>query len=95
MLTLYWSQATDTSLLNPFDPENTIVPVAQWAAKALTQYGFQGANLNLVGHSFGSYVADEIAQRIPGGVHTIVTLDPAANVPGGHDRSASPVAGTT
>src|SRR6185295_15985755 len=75
--------------LNPFAAEDSIVPAAQWAASALTRYGFSGTNLNLVGHSFGSYVADEIAQRIPGGVNALVTLDPAADVPGGYDPTAN------
>lgn len=89
ILTLDWSSAADTGILDPFSAEDGIVPVAQWAATALLQYGFSGTNLNLVGHSFGSYVSDEIAQRIPGGVHTIVTLDPAANVLGGYDPTVN------
>ncbi len=84
VLTLDWSSAADTGLL-PFDAESSIVPVAEWAAAALVARGFSGRDLNLVGHSFGSYVADEIAQRIPGGVNTMVTLDPAADVLGGFD----------
>jgi pimeloyl-ACP methyl ester carboxylesterase len=87
VLTLDWSAAADT--LSPFLAEDSIVPVAQWAAAALDGYGFAGTNLNLVGHSFGSYVADEIAQRVPGGVNTIVTLDPAVDVFGGYDPDAN------
>ena len=87
VLTLDWSAAADT--FSPFLAEDSIVPVAQWAAAALNGYGFAGTNLNLVGHSFGSYVADEIAQRIPGGVNTIVTLDPAVDVFGGYDPDAN------
>lgn len=34
-----------------------------------------------------SYVADEAAERIPGGVNSIVTLDPAADVFGGYSPS--------
>jgi hypothetical protein len=45
-----------------------------------------GHQLNLVGHSFGSYVVDEIAKRYPGKVNSIVALDPAANaVPSVYD----------
>lgn len=88
VLTLDWSAAANTGILDPYSAENSIVPVAEWAANALIQYGFAGTNLNLVGHSFGSYVADEIARRIPGGVHTIVTLDPAIDIPGGYDPVA-------
>jgi pimeloyl-ACP methyl ester carboxylesterase len=89
VLTLDWSAAADTGIFDPFSAESSIVPVAQWAASALVGYGFSGTNLNLVGHSFGSYVADEMAQRIPGGVNTIVTLDPAVDVTGGYDPTAA------
>lgn len=87
ILTLDWSLAASSLL--PDGAASAIVPVAQWAADALTNAGFRGTNLNLVGHSFGSYVADEIAQRIPGGVNSIVALDPAANAaPGAFDPVA-------
>ena len=89
VLTLDWSAAADTGILNPFSAEDSIVPVAQWAASALVRYGLSGTNINLVGHSFGSYVSDEIAQRLPGGVNTIVTLDPAADVLGGYDPDSN------
>ncbi len=88
VLTLDWRSAADTNL-DPSPAEDSIVPVAQWAADALIRYGISGTNLNLVGHSFGSYVANEIAERIPGGVNTIVTLDPAANIFGGYDPTAN------
>jgi pimeloyl-ACP methyl ester carboxylesterase len=91
VLTLDWSAAADTGYLNPFSAEAAIVPVAQWAASALIRYGFSGTNLNLVGHSFGSYVSDEIARRIPGGVNTIVTLDPAVDIVGGYDPTGGEV----
>jgi hypothetical protein len=83
VLTLDWSSAADTGILNPFAAEDGIVPVAEWAAAALIKAGFKGTNLNLVGHSFGSYVSDEIAKRI-GGVNSILTFDPAADVLGGY-----------
>ncbi len=84
VLTLDWRAAADTSVLDPFDAEASIVPVAKWAASALAAYGFHGTNLNLVGHSFGSYVADQLAENL-GGVDTIVALDAAENIPGGFD----------
>jgi pimeloyl-ACP methyl ester carboxylesterase len=85
VLTLDWSEAADTGLLDPFSAEDGILPIGQWAAAALNSFGFAGTNLNLIGHSFGSYVADELAERVPGGVHSIVTLDPAADVFGGYN----------
>ncbi len=62
--------------------EGWIEPVGQWAAAALKDYGFTTDKLNLIGHSWGSYVADELAEAFPGGVNTIVGLDPAANTTG-------------
>ena len=59
--------------------------VANWAETALVNSGFSGSNLNLIGHSFGSYIAGEIAEQMGGGVNTIVALDPAADVPGGYN----------
>ena len=50
----------------------------------LYDYGFRTNDLNLVGHSWGSYVADELAEGIPlnAGVNVIVALDPASNTVG-------------
>jgi len=87
VLTLDWSTAAST--VSPFLAEDSIVAVAQLAASALNRHGLNGTNINLVGHSFGSYVSDEVAQRIPGGVNTIVTLDPAADVLGGYEPDSS------
>ena len=77
---LDWSDMATSFWDDPFSPAGAIRPVAEWAAMALLQSGLRGTNLNLIGHSFGAYIADEIAQRIPGGVNSIVALDPAANV---------------
>ena len=52
ILTLDWSAAANTGILDPFSAENSIVPVAQWAAQALLAFGVNGTNLNLTGHSF-------------------------------------------
>jgi pimeloyl-ACP methyl ester carboxylesterase len=81
VLTLDWRAAANALL--PSDAESSILPVAEWAAAALTQAGFKGTNVNLVGHSFGSYVSDEIAERM-GGVNSIITFDPAADIIGGY-----------
>jgi len=56
---------------------------------SLERLRLTGTNINLVGHSFGSYVAGEIAQLVPGGVSTIVTLDPAVDVFGGYDPDSN------
>lgn len=84
VLTLDWSGAASYFGLAGFGGEDAIQNVGIWAAAALQGKGFAGTNLNLAGHSWGSYVADELAERIPGGVNTITALDAAENVPGGY-----------
>jgi pimeloyl-ACP methyl ester carboxylesterase len=79
VLTLDWGSIARSGLLDPWAAAAGIVPVGSWAAAALTQEGFFGHQVNLVGHSFGSYVANEIAKYFPGKINSIVALDPAAN----------------
>jgi pimeloyl-ACP methyl ester carboxylesterase len=83
ILTLDWSDAAQS--FDPFVVESRIPLVASWASTALINHGFSGSSLNVIGHSFGSYIADEIAEQIAGGVNTIVALDPAQDVFGGYD----------
>jgi pimeloyl-ACP methyl ester carboxylesterase len=80
ILVLDWSAAANTGILDPGDAEARVPLVAVWAAGALTGAGFSGANINEIGHSFGAYIAEEIAERVSGGVNTIVALDPAVDV---------------
>lgn len=84
VLTLDWSEI---AALPIYTTENQIKPVAEWASSALSTYGFSGGLLNLVGHSFGAYVAAEMSERIDvgTGVNTIVGLDPAADFPFGYN----------
>lgn len=77
--------AAATSPLD-FQGEGWIKPVGVAAAGALGAYGFEGETLRIIGHSWGSYVADEVAASIPRrrtspevGVGSIVGLDPARN----------------
>ncbi|MGB7710200.1 MAG: pre-peptidase C-terminal domain-containing protein [Microcoleus sp.] len=97
VLTLDWSSAASSA--NPLGVDvgkaaSLITTVADWAAQKLKELGFtneegitNNLRLNLVGHSLGTYVAAEIAKRIPGGVDRIVALDPAVELPGGYDTS--------
>ena len=80
VLTVDWS---DIAALYIGTTENNIIPVARWASSALTNYGFEGSQLNLIGHSFGAYVAAEMGELINSGVgvNSIVGLDPAENWP--------------
>lgn len=85
VLTLDWKEAASyTDFFTDFGGEDAIQNVGIWAAATLLEKGFTGTNLNLVGHSWGSYVADELAERIPGGVNTITALDAAENAPFGY-----------
>lgn len=83
VLVLDWSNAAASGLLGG-SGENYIKPVATWAASVLTTYGLDGGEINLAGHSWGAYVAAELAERVPGAaVDSIIALDPAADYPGG------------
>ncbi|MCU0544407.1 MAG: alpha/beta fold hydrolase [Oscillatoriaceae cyanobacterium Prado104] len=98
VLTLDWSGAASSTGLFGADVAKAaswITTVADWAAQKLIELGFtnnegrstNNLRLNLVGHSLGTYVAAEIAKRIPGGVDRIVALDPAKEFQGGYDTS--------
>ena len=87
VLVLDWREGAGEGLVLGFQGQRWISRVGMWAAEALANYGFAGSNLNLIGHSWGSYVADELGERMPfvlpagsgsRGVHSIVALDPAA-----------------
>ena len=58
-----------------------IEAVGEWSANQLQAAGFQSNNINVIGHSWGSYVAYEIGAHIPGGVQALVALDPAKDTP--------------
>ena len=83
VLVLDWSHAASKFLTNLTSlGERWIQPTGLAAAEALKNLGFADkAKINLVGHSWGSYVADELAEAF-GGVNVIVALDPAANTIG-------------
>ena len=83
ILVIDWSTAADGGFIDryPVDVEARIPTVAAWLNSQLgaSGLGFSGASIELIGHSFGAYVADEFAELM-GGVDTIVALDPATNV---------------
>jgi thioesterase domain-containing protein len=90
ILTLDWSRGAG----NPLTVEDLVPRVAEWASNQLSSHHFEGSSLNLIGHSFGSYVADEIAEFFWEGqsqVNSLVALDPAAEFPlvGNYDASDS------
>lgn len=75
----------ETAATGLWDGESRIEPVGRWAAAALDAYGFDAASLNLVGYSWGAYVADELAEEIVARQSQVVNsqllLDPATDVP--------------
>lgn len=81
VLLLDWGQAAASGAVGG-NGENFIKPVAAWAASALQQYGFSGAQLNLVGYSWGSYVAAEMAENL-GTVNSVLSIEAAKDYPGG------------
>jgi hypothetical protein len=90
ILTLDWSDGAS----NPLTVEDLVPVVARWAFGQLSSHQLNGSALNLIGHSFGSYIADELAQLFwEGGskVNALVALDPAAEIPlvGSYDASDS------
>ena len=98
VLVLDWSSAASSTGLFGADvakASSWITTVADWTAKKLIELGFtnnegrstNNLKLNLAGHSLGTYVAAEIAKRIPEGVDRIVALDPATEFSGGYDTS--------
>jgi pimeloyl-ACP methyl ester carboxylesterase len=90
ILTLDWSSGAR----NPLTIEDLVPRVAEWVFNQLSSYDFKGSSLNLIGHSFGSYIADEVAELFWKGdskVNSLVALDPAAEIPlvGSYDASDS------
>ena len=81
VLGLDWGQAayqSSLSLLPPYDAAGRVKGVANWAVTELKELGIDPKKLTLIGHSFGSYVADEIG-HIGGKVATLYALDPAGS----------------
>jgi pimeloyl-ACP methyl ester carboxylesterase len=87
VLELDWSQAAAD--LNAAAVALRVPDVGAFVARKLGDWGIAGTNVNLVGHSFGGYMADEIARRVSGGVNRVVALDPAAPVVAGVDLSGT------
>lgn len=66
----------DFNIPNPVVALSWINAAATWTADILKQFGITTPNINLIGHSFGSYVASSIAADITGGINRIIALDP-------------------
>ncbi|MBW4599764.1 MAG: hypothetical protein KME29_09140 [Calothrix sp. FI2-JRJ7] len=66
----------DFNIPNPVIALSWIDAAATWTANILKQFGITTPNINLIGHSFGSYVASSVAADITGGINRIIALDP-------------------
>lgn len=86
VLVLDWSSPADNSEVRPDLSARWIHEVANFAVGALRGiWGISSSNINLIGHSLGSYVSSEIGS-IFGEVDRIFALDPAASSStGGYD----------
>jgi Ca2+-binding RTX toxin-like protein len=80
VLTLDWSSLADTGDLDPYDALDATPDVGKWVETTLASYGFNLANLNLIGHSYGCYVCAEVGINAPAGVHVIDAIDPGYDV---------------
>lgn len=87
VLQLDWSSAASAST-DKGTVAGRVPDVAAWAARKLAGWGITGDRINLVGHSFGGYMTDEIAKRVAGGVHRVIALDPAIPDASGIDYAA-------
>ncbi|MGB3262337.1 MAG: alpha/beta fold hydrolase, partial [Microcoleus sp.] len=85
VLVLDWRSAAYSTNAYSKIGASWIDSVADWTANLLRESKIPSLNINLVGHSLGSYVAAEIAAKIPGGVNKIIALDPATEVLGSYD----------
>ena len=99
VVTLDWSSLADTGLFNiiavllldPFsqarEAAKGISPSGKWAAEILKHYGLKADKINVIGHSFGCHVGDQLAAGFqPEKLRSIIALDPAVNaVPSGFD----------
>lgn len=86
VLVLDWSSPANNSVIRPDLSARWIHEVANFAVGALRDiWGIASSNINLIGHSLGSYVSSEIGSLFEG-VNRIFALDPAASSSlGGYD----------
>jgi pimeloyl-ACP methyl ester carboxylesterase len=77
VVTLEWSKLSQSLSLKASD---WIPVVARIAHRKLTALGIDATQLKLFGHSWGSYVAHDLAAEF-GQVNTLVALDPARDLP--------------
>ncbi|QDU95813.1 hypothetical protein [Lignipirellula cremea] len=82
ILAFDWYEAANTGYFGSATAESRIQPASEWLATVLIAISFDPDKVNLIGHSFGAYIANETAERMPSDVHSIIALDPATDPPG-------------
>jgi pimeloyl-ACP methyl ester carboxylesterase len=87
VLELDWSQAAAD--INVAAVALRVADVGAFVARKLAGWDIPGGSINLVGHSLGGYMTDEVARRVSGGVNRVVALDPATPTVAGVDVSST------
>jgi hypothetical protein len=88
VLTLDWQDGAKDNGLSFLGGSAWVTAVARWAGQTLANLGFAADKLNLIGHSWGSYVAHDLARSFIGTmpaaisgsnrrIGSLVALDPA------------------
>ena len=88
VLVLDWKEAASGRFSLPESNRggSWITTVAKWAANKLkNEWGISPNNINIAGHSLGSYLGWEIAKNI-GEVNRLIALDPATTTLGGYEN---------
>ena len=82
VVTIDWSDAARDNFPDDFglQGDRWITAAADWVVNQLLALGFSADNVNVVGHSWGAYFANKLAQKL-GHVDTLIALDPARYVP--------------
>jgi pimeloyl-ACP methyl ester carboxylesterase len=78
VMLLDWSDAATTP--NVFEAGLWAPAAAQFAAQKLASWGIASSRINIVGHSLGALVADELAANVKGDINRLFALDPATDV---------------
>lgn len=82
VLSIDWS-GSQSAIGNPNTTDEWIRPTAKIVADKLKRWGLNDASkLNMVGHSIGSIMINEIAKAFGGVVNSLVYLDPPNYYPG-------------
>lgn len=96
VFTLDWSSAafSDSQLEiggrnipNPKFGASWITQVAEFVKKKVQEWGIAAWNVNVVGHSLGSFVSYEVAKQL-GNINRLIALDPATTTNGGYADSS-------